>query len=100
MILAKFCTDLLWILSLTMLKLDIVIGGPSSPSSICTFPHSFTFKYRLRLVHIYSGDATTTSLAGKMPLLVMMNVVIHKFYGVGSLVNALLRRSAGDRNLV
>ena len=83
-----------------MLELDVVIGGPTSPSGICTFPHRFAFKYRLRLVHIDSVDATTASLAGKMSLLVMMNVVINKLYGVGSLVNALLRRSAGDRNLV
>lgn len=45
MVLAQFSADLFWVFSLAMLELDIVIGGPTSPPSIRTFPHSFTIEH-------------------------------------------------------
>ena len=61
-----------------MLELDVIVGGPTSPSRVCTLPHCFAVEYRLRFIHINLGYATTTSPAIKLCLL-MVKIIVSKF---------------------
>lgn len=92
MILTQLRASLLGVFGLTMLELDVVIGGSSSPPGISTLAHSFAIEYRLRLIQINLGDAAPTSPIVELSLL-MMQVVIGKFDRICGFVHWLLRRA-------